>query len=266
MIAAVARKGGQGKTSLAASLAAVSVSKTFHTATVDADSQANLSRWALGRAVVDGIGMLESVAALEFPANAILRDDHPVLRQADSRQKLLEYVLPTCVYSTQAITGLSVIPTANHLHVETAQELAISALPFDVVIVDTPPDISTPAVRSILRQADVVISPVVCEPWAVDATESLVREIYSVGRRDLVDSGRIRFVVNMRQKCAIHDKLEAAIRQQWGGLVSSVVIPRSVAISEASISPEVLTKKHPLWKAATGIWGDVQRLAKRSAA
>jgi cellulose biosynthesis protein BcsQ len=134
------------------------------------------------------------------------------------------------------------------------------------VIVDTPPDISTHAVRSVLKQADVVISPVVCEPWAVDATESLVRELRSVGREDLIESGMVRFVINQRQNTSLQNKLEKAILEQWGRLVSSVVIPKTVAIAEASISPAVLTKKHPLFKAAAAILSDVERVAKRRAA
>jgi cellulose biosynthesis protein BcsQ len=234
VIAVACRKGGQGKTSLAASLAAASISRALHTATVDADSQANLSRWALGRAAVDSVGWLQTVAALEYPIPRLYADDYPPLRGVDTR--------------------------------ETAKELVIKPLPFDVVIVDTPPDISTHAVRSVLKQADVVISPVVCEPWAVDATESLVRELRSVGREDLIESGMVRFVINQRQNTSLQNKLEKAILEQWGRLVSSVVIPKTVAIAEASISPAVLTKKHPLFKAAAAILSDVERVAKRRAA
>jgi cellulose biosynthesis protein BcsQ len=266
VIAVACRKGGQGKTSLAASLAAASISRALHTATVDADSQANLSRWALGRAAVDSVGWLQTVAALEYPIPRLYADDYPPLRGVDTREKLLEVVLPTCVHTSELVPGLSVIPTANRIHAETAKELVIKPLPFDVVIVDTPPDISTHAVRSVLKQADVVISPVVCEPWAVDATESLVRELRSVGREDLIESGMVRFVINQRQNTSLQNKLEKAILEQWGRLVSSVVIPKTVAIAEASISPAVLTKKHPLFKAAAAILSDVERVAKRRAA
>jgi cellulose biosynthesis protein BcsQ len=266
VVAVVSRKGGQGKTSFVASLAAASVSRAFHTGTVDLDSQANLSRWALGRAVVDSLNALETVAALEYPIQQIHADDYAPLRGVDTREKLLEVVLPLCVHASELVPGLSVVPTANRIHAETAKELVVKPLPFDVVFVDTPPDISTHGVRSILRQCDVVISPVVCEPWAVDATESLLREIRSVGREDLIESGLVRFVVNQRQNTAIQSKLEKVIRDQWGELVSPVVIPKTVAIAEASISPAVLTKKNPLWKAATAILSDVQRVAKRRAA
>lgn len=267
VVALASRKGGQGKSTLAASLAAASSSGALHTATVDADSQANLSRWALGRALVDQLGAANSVAALEFPPSGFLAQDVVALRDAETREQLAKAALPLCGHASEYVPGLTVIPTANHIHVETAKDLVLSELPFAAVVVDTPPDISLPAVRSILRQCDVVISPVVCEPWAVDATESLIREIMSVGRRDLVDSGRVRFVVNMRQKCAVHDKLERSIRDHWGDLVSRVVIPRSIAVAEASISPAVLTKKHTLYKAALSLWKELRQVhEKRGAA
>jgi chromosome partitioning protein len=266
VVGVLARKGGCGKSSFAASLAAVSVSRSFHTGTVDVDSQANLSRWSLGRAVVDSLGWAQTVSALQYPIPQLHADDHPPLRGVDTREKLLEAVLPTCVHTSELVPGLSVIPTTNRIHVETAKELVVKPLPFDLVIVDTPPDISAFAVRSVLQQCDVVISPVVCEPWAVDATEALVRELRSVGREDLIESGMVRFVINQRQNTSLQNKLEKAIREQWGRLVSSVVIPKTVAIAEASISPAVLTKKHPLFKAAAAILSDVERVAKRRAA
>jgi len=266
VVALANRKGGQGKTSLAASLAAVSSSGALHTATVDADSQANLSRWALGRELVDRLGAANTVAALQFPPVGFVAQDVAAVRGVETREELVSAVLPLCGHASERVPGLTVIPTANHIHVEAAEELVLSRLPFDVVVVDTPPDISLPVVRSILRQADLVVSPVVCEPWAVDGTESLVREILSVGRRDLVDSGRVRFVVNMRQKCAVHDKLERAIRKQWGNLVSGVVLPRSIAVAEASISPAVLTKKHALYKAAVSLWNELRRVQEKRGA
>ena len=267
VVAVAQRKGGQGKTSLSATLAATSVSRAFHTGTVDLDSQANLSRWALGREAVDGLLPLRSVAALEWPLRTEAVEFGSPLLQAKSESELLEIVLPHCVHESPTVAGLKVIPCAPHIHPEEARSLAIESLPFDVAIVDTPPDVSGWAVRSVLRQANAVIAPVICDPWAVDGVEQLLREIVSVGRGDLIDRGLVRLVINMKQKTALSDRLENEIRHLWGDLVSSVVIPRAVAIAEASISPELLTKKHALWKAGLGIWADLDKtLKKRGAA
>jgi hypothetical protein len=88
----------------------------------------------------------------------------------------------------------------------------------------------------------------------------------SVGRRDLVDRSLVRFVVNMRTKTALADRLERDLRGLWGELVSSVVIPRTVAVAEASIAPELLTKKHPLWRVGMSLWADVDRTFKKRGA
>jgi cellulose biosynthesis protein BcsQ len=265
VVAVACRKGGCGKSTLAATLAATSVSRSFHTGTVDLDSQANLSRWALGREHVDRLGAMQTVAALEWPVRTETQETRSPLLAAKSPEQLLELVLPECVHRG-AVEGLDVIPCAPHIHPEEARSLVLSDLPHAVVVVDTPPDISTYAVRSVLRQADVVISPVVCDPWSVDATEYLVRELVSVGRGDLVERGLVRFVVNMRQKTAMADRLERDIRKVWGGMVSSVVIPKTVAIGEASFAPALLTKKHPLWRVGMSLWADVDRTFKKRGA
>lgn len=265
VVAVVARKGGLGKSTLAATLAATSVSRAFHTGTVDLDSQANLSRWALGRDYVNGLGAMQTVAALEWPVRVETQETRSPLLAAKTPDELLELVLPLCVHRG-AVEGLDVIPCALHVHPEEARSLVLSGLPMDVVVVDTPPDISTHAVRSVLRQADVVISPVVCDPWSVDATEHLIRELVSVGRGDLVERSLVRFVVNMRVRTTIADRLERDIRKLWGAMVSPVVIPRTVAIGEASLAPSVLTKKHPLWRVGMSLWADVDKTFKKRGA
>jgi cellulose biosynthesis protein BcsQ len=267
VVAVAQRKGGAGKTTLAATLAATSVSRAFHTGTVDLDSQANLSRWALGREVVDGLFPLRSVAALEWPIRTETVEFGSPLLEAKSEAELLEIVLPECVHESPKVPGLKVVPCAPHIHPEEARSLVLQSLPFDVAIVDTPPDVSGWAVRSVLRQADAVVAPVVCDPWAIDGVEHLLREIVSVGRGDLLDRGLVRLVLNMKQKTALADRMENEIRRLWGDLICPVVIPRSVAIAEASLAAEVLTKKHALWKAGLGIWADLDNtLTKREAA
>lgn len=266
IIAVAGRKGGAGKTTFAATLAATSVSKLFHTGTVDLDSQGNLSLWALGRDAATGLGALQTVAALEFPPSELLRADYPELAAVATRSELVDVVSKSCIHKSECVAGLSVVPVTPRIHPENIRDVVLAALPFDVVIVDCPPDVSTHAVRSVLRQADAVISPVVCEPWAVDATEQLAVEIVSCKREDLLDSGALRFVVNMRQKTSMSDKLEKALRARWGKLVSPVVVPRSVAIAEASLSPSLLTKKHPLWKVGMSLWSEVERTQKKRGA
>lgn len=267
VVAVCQRKGGAGKTTLAASLAATSVSRAFHTGTVDLDSQSNLSRWALGRDAVDGLFPSRSVAALEYPVRTETVDFGSPVLQAKSEAELLEIVLPECVHECAQIPGLKVIPCAPHIHPEEARSLAVRSLPFDVTIVDTPPDVSGWAVRSVLRQAHVVVAPVICDPWAIDGVERLLREIVSVGRPDLIDRGLVRLVLNFRQKTALADRLENEIRKLWGDMICPVVIPRAVAVAEASLSPELLTKKHTLWKSGLGIWADLDNtLRKRGAA
>ena len=265
VLAVVARKGGCGKTSISASLCAVSVSRAFPCVTVDADSQASMTRWALGDESVQ-LGWMQTVAALQWPVSGFAEADSPTMAAAKTREQLLEAVLPLCVHKSEQLVGLSIVPSANHVHIESVPELVLSGLPFDLVVVDCPPDISSPLVRSVLRQADAVVSPVQCEPWAAKTMEATAREIVSVGRQDLLDEGLLRFVINMRAKCSLHEVVEKSIRKSWGRMVSPTVIPRSVSVAEASYSPPLLTKTNPLFKAGSAILAEIEKQTKRKAA
>lgn len=265
VVAVAQRKGGCGKSTLVVSLAAVASSRALHVATVDVDSQANASRWLLSRELVEGLSRMQTVAALEYPPRREwLEMGSPLTATNVSEKDVLETVLPWCLHRSSI--GVDVVPVAPHIHAEDAKHLLLSELPVDLVLVDCPPDVSAPAVRSVLAQADVVVSPVVCEPWAVDATEQIIREIVSVGRRDLIDRGLVRFVVNMRTKCAMHDRFENLLRERWGSLVSPVVISRAVSVAESSLDSSLLTKKTALWKAAEMVWKDIQSKGQKRGA
>jgi cellulose biosynthesis protein BcsQ len=148
-----------------------------------------------------------------------------------------------------------------------SEEILLRTLPASIVIVDTGADTSTPIVRSVLRQADAVIVPVVCEPWGVDGIQEVFEEIRSVGRADLLASHSVRIVISRREKTRVHDVLENSLREQLGKMVSATVIHKSAAIAVASHRAENLTATHPLRKAANAILREtLQTITKTEAA
>lgn len=264
VLAVAQRKGGCGKTSLAVSLAAVGVSRAFQIGTVDLDNQANASAWALGTAAVRGVSRERSAALLEWPPR---RDwlplSSPLRADNVTPEQVLDYVQTHCRHESESVPGLAVYPLSPGVHCDEAAELLISALPHDWVIVDTPANSSTPATRSALAQSDYVLVPVLASSFAIWGAEMVLREIESVGRGDLIESGRVRLVINGRQKWAVQDAAEQEIRARYGELVAVDVVPWGVRIGEASMAPELLKKTNPIWKAAERIWDELEPRNKR---
>jgi cellulose biosynthesis protein BcsQ len=265
VVALAQRKGGCGKTSFAVSLAAVGVSRAFQTATVDLDSQANASAWALGAATVRGVSRERSAALLEWPPRRDwLSLSSPLRADSVTPEQVLEYAVSHCRHESQSVPGLAVYPLSPGVHCDEATELLISGLPHDWVIVDTPANSSTPATRSALAQSDFVLVPVLASSFAIWGAEMVLREIESVGRADLIETGRVRLVINGRQKWAVQDAAEQEIRARYGELVAVDVVPWGVRIGEASMAPELLKKTNPIWKAAERIWDELEPKQSRN--
>jgi cellulose biosynthesis protein BcsQ len=272
VIAIASRKGGVGKTTLAVSLAAAAACASVTARKrsrggealprgngpilVDADSQGNATTWGLGTLARTTIARAQSIAMLAFPpAREWLPASSP-LRSITTREELLDGVLPD-VLKDSVVPGLRVVGSTPMSHPEDSEEIVLRSLPADVVIVDTGADTSTPIVRSVLRQSDAVIVPVVPEPWSVDGIVEVLEEIQSTGRSDLLRSGGIRIVVSRRERNKVHDILEHTLRERFGELVSRTVVPKSAAIALVSHKADNLRPGHALAKIGTALLREI---------
>ncbi len=251
------RKGGSGKTSLAVNLAGVASSEGLSVCLVDCDCQASASRWAIGRDAVDRLTREESVGALagEFASVQAARE-----RVASAFAK--------CAHEVRSCPEIVVVPGAPHLRLDDVRGLALRELPVDVVIVDSPPDVGAPIVRAAIREADAVLAPIVPEVWGLEAAPEIVGALHDAKRHDLAHS--IRFVVNLRQRRALHDAIETVLRHQFGELVSSVVIPSAAQVAESAARGAPLSKFAPKSapaKLIAGVWAEIesQRRAAKAA-
>jgi cellulose biosynthesis protein BcsQ len=281
VVSVVQRKGGVGKTTLAASLAAAAVSARVTTVQrskgkppaapggdpvlVDVDSQGSATTWALGALASDTIARCSSVAMLAYPPAVDYLPPGHRLRSVRSPEELLDAVLPECLLDS-VVPGLRVIGSTPRVHPEDTEHLLLRELPAGVIIVDTGPDCSTPIVRSVLAQSDAVIVPVAAEPWSVDMVREVWEELQSVGRADLIHDRRIRVVISRRQRTKVQDVLEQSIRDSLGDLVSKTVIPHAAAIALVSHRAENLTARNPLRKLAEDLLREVLSLTSNKAA
>ncbi len=251
------RKGGSGKTSLAVNLAGVVASEGLTVALVDCDCQASASRWAIGREAVDRLTREETVAALSAG-----------LAPMQARRELVLQAFPKCAHEVRSVPDIVVVPSAPHCRLDDVRELVLRDLPVDVVIVDSPPDVGAPVVRAAIREADAVLAPIVPECWGLEAAPEIVGALHDAKRHDLAHS--LKFVVNLRQRRALHDAIETVLRHQFGDLVSSIVVPNAAQVSESAARGAPLSKFAPKSapaKLVAGIWAelDLQRRAARAA-
>jgi len=252
------RKGGCGKTSLAVNLAGAAASEGLSVCLVDCDTQASASRWALGREAVDRLEREQTVAGLECQLASMQAARETVLRQ-----------FTTCAHEVRSWPDLLVVPAAPHHRLDSVRGLALRELPVDVVIVDSPPDVGAAVVGAAIREADAVLAPVIPETFGLEAAPEIVGALHDSGRHDLAHS--IRFVVNLRQRRALHDAVETVLRHQFGEAVSRVVIPSAAQVAESAARGAPLSRFAPKCgpaKLIAELWLelDSQRRAAKAAA
>jgi cellulose biosynthesis protein BcsQ len=258
VVAVVSFKGGTGKTSIATSLFAQSVSVGESAGLTDFDPQGNATGWCVGWDAFRAVTQRNSVAALAEPHGRLSGARVSVNHAANP---VSEIALP-CT----RLEGGWVVPAGPNMAVHTMQSVDLHSMPWDTVVVDTPPHIQSELLRSIVHQADAVLVPIQPETWPVQNVQSLVGEIVNAGRSDLVEKGGLRFVLNMVSKCSVHTYWHEVLKRDIGGLLSEVVIPRAAAWSEMATPGVKWSKKSKPATVAAALWAEMKNTQRRAAA
>lgn len=285
ILAVANRKGGTGKSTIAVSLAVSTVYDTVAPGKrsrkapeeevrrkptdpilVDTDSQGNATTWALGGAADELVAPGRSVASLTFPIDRRLVSSTDPLALAKTPDEVVEIGLPLALRTVPEFPRLGLIPATPRHHPEQSARLCLRELPAEIVVVDTGSDCSTPLVRSVLAQADAIVVPTLCEPWSTDGCSNVFEEIVTAGRGDLIESGRVRVVINRRERNKTHDVLEQTLRKHLGGLVSDVVIPKAAPIGLVSAGAGAITPRHKILPLAAALWDDILSRLERKVA
>lgn len=215
----VNQKGGVGKTTTAVNVAAAIALADRRVLLVDVDPQGNAT---------SGVGIEKS--KLPSSIYQVLVDDLPVE----------EVVVRT------SIQGLDIVPSTldlagaeielmTRISREQVLKHALERLKdrYDYIFVDTPPSLGLLTINC-LTACEKAIVPIQCEYYALEGISQLMRTIDLVRRR-LNPNLRIAHVLlTMKDpRLRLAQQVEEEVRGYFGGIVSPVVIPRNVRLSEA---------------------------------
>ncbi len=220
------RKGGIGKTSLVFHAAGEMARRKERVLVIDCDPQASLSQSFFGSRTIEELDPARSVVALfddrmnPAPERIVHATNIPGL-----------FAVP----ATEPLTSFNHPDPARHGFLQDALRQFIAEVrdDFDVVLIDTPPNLQLLTWAAMVA-ADYCITPVVPEDYSAQGVIHVKRFIEEVQR---TRNSRLRWLgllMSMVQaRLGIHKVYEQVMRDAYGELVLDTVIPHATNFKEA---------------------------------
>lgn len=233
-----ARKGGVGRSMLTQNLAGACAELGGSVLVIDTDSQASLSKNLLGAAEVERLKPYQTLAALF---------------NSDTGFDAKELIHPT------AMDEISLLPASDHLEAFDRpllgeKEMAFALRDFlqdvverfDIVLIDTPPNVSNLPAWSALMASDLVVTPVQAEKNSSEAIIDVKRRLsraIAQGNPNLCDLG---YFLNMfKSRLAVHKVQHMQIKQLYGPQVFDTVIHERTLFKENAFTRLPITHAKP---------------------
>lgn len=234
-----ARKGGVGRTMLSQNLCGACAENGVRVLAIDLDPQASLSKNFFGRDYISRLRPYQTIAALydesrdPEPSEIIHATEVESIFAAPSSDHLEPFDLPNPMEQ-----GESQFAIRDFVEEQRNE--------FDLILIDTPPNVANLLAWGALMASDFVVTPVQpeknsCE-GVVDVKVRLQTAIRN-GNPGLVDLGY--FVNNMDQRTSQHRLMEDELRQLYGSQVFDTVIYRRTEFQSSQHSYKPITHERP---------------------
>lgn len=239
-----ATKGGVGKTTTAVTLAAAAGWNNTPATLVDLDPQCSTTSWAIGRDAMYRLAVDDTVAGWARGGRVL---HGPTTTPPPPG-------LPRTTHPFAGAPGVSVVASTRALRTTELVDLALDDVP-GVVVVDCPPDMDMPVVRSLAPLVRCVVVPIAPEPACMPAVAEVIGWCFDNDRPDLADTMLV--VLNMVGRTAVHQVCEHVIRQTHGDRVWGPTIARTTAVPEAELRREVVKRTSAPGKLFNALWLEV---------
>ncbi|MCA9074734.1 MAG: ParA family protein [Planctomycetaceae bacterium] len=240
----MAKKGGVGRTMHTQNFAGAFAEQGFRVLAVDLDSQGSLTANFFGDDLVDRLQPHETVAALFDDARE--PDPNVLIRQTSTPDV---YVLPASAH----LERYDLPEPLQHGD----RQFALRDFPndvseyFDVILVDTPPNISNLPAWSALMASQYVMTPIQPQKNPMEALIDVnvqVSNAIAHGNPNLTYLGC--FVTNFHVRRAIQKTLELRLRQLYGSQVFNTTLKSRPTFEEAPFHYKPVTHYRPKSEAA----------------
>ncbi|HEY7486383.1 MAG TPA: ParA family protein [Streptosporangiaceae bacterium] len=250
------QKGGVGKTTSAVNLAVALAMHGAHVLVVDLDPQGNAST-ALG---IDHHHHEEDAPSVY----TVLTDGVPLDEIVVSAPELPNL---SCAPATLALAGaeIDLVPmVARESRLRRALD-AYDKQRFDYVLIDCPPSLGLLTVNALTGGEELLI-PIQCEYYALEGLSQLLHTVDLVKAHlnpRLAISTILLTMFDARTRLA--SEVAQEVRNHFGELVLSTVIPRSVRVSEAPSYGQSVLQYDPGSSGALAYTEAAHEIAKRGA-
>lgn len=236
IIAIINQKGGVGKSTTAVNLSAALSNKGMKVLLVDFDPQGNST---------SGFG-IEKEELDQCIYDALVHDAKAEdLIQETSTKNV--YVIP----ATIQLAGAEIeLVSAMARETRLKELLTPIAEQFDFIFIDCPPSLGLLTINA-LAAADSVLIPIQCEYYALEGVTKLLESMKMVKERinrDLDVYGVLMTMYDSRTSLA--NQVVDEVRNYFGDMVFTTLIPRTVKISEAPSFGMPVTEYAPQNKGA----------------
>ena len=241
VLAMYARKGGAGRTIMCLQLAGACAEYGANVLVIDQDPQGSLSKNLFGAGAVERLRPHETTAAIYDEG---IDDYSRVIRQTE-------------------IPNIAIVPANDHLEAfdnfpdkqgpeHDRLQFALRDFvrkvqsDFDMVLVDTPPNVSNLPALAALNATRYVLTPVrpvknSCE--AIRDIKVRLADVMQSSNPNLVDLGY--FITDYDKRPAFHRSQQRLLRQLYGSQIFDTVVLRRIAFDEEAYSLKPITHVRP---------------------